>query len=158
LAKRYNLKVVFDPGAHNLVKSDFQLFKRLLDVCDVFCPNLEEAKAITRTNQLETAIERLQKKERLTAIKCGEDGCILINEKQIVKVPGFKAKCVDSTGAGDSFAAALIFGLAKKFSLKNVGQLANWFASQVTTQIGARNFPSKTEIRIFLKELRTAEK
>jgi sugar/nucleoside kinase (ribokinase family) len=158
LAKRYNLKMVFDPCAHNLVKSDFKLFKRLLDVCDVFCPNLEEAKAITRTNQLEITIERLQSEERLTAIKFGKDGCILINKKEIIKVPGFKAKCVDSTGAGDAFASALIFGLANNFPLKNVGQLANWFASQVTTQIGARNFPSKTEIRSFLKELKTAEK
>jgi len=69
-----------------------------------------------------------------------------------VKVPAFKAKCIDSTGAGDAFAAALIFGLANNFPLKNVGQLANWFASQVTTRIGARNFPSTTEIRSFVKQ------
>lgn len=158
ISKRYNVKVVFDPGAHNLIESDFELFKELLDICDIFCPNLEEARAITKSNRLEIVIKRLRRKGRLTALKCGKDGCILINKKETVKVPGFKAKCIDSTGAGDAFASALIFGLANNFPLKNVGQLANWFASQVTTRIGARNFPSKTEVQSYLKELKNTEK
>ena len=158
LAKRYGAKVVFDPGAHNIIRSNFELFNNLFNNCDVFCPNLEEAKTITKANRLETVIGRLQREDLLTALKIGEDGCILIDKKETMKIRGFKSKCVDSTGAGDAFASALIFGLAKKFSLENVGQLANWFASQVITRMGARNFPSKTEIQSFLKELKTAEK
>jgi sugar/nucleoside kinase (ribokinase family) len=151
-AKEHKTKIAFDPGAHNLIRSKPWLFAKALDLCDVFLPNLEEASEITRTTNKDDVISALKNRAPLTAMKCGKDGCILISKKRVVRVPGFNVKCVDSTGAGDAFASALIFGLANNFPLRNVGQLANWFASQVTTRIGARNFPSKTKIRSFLKE------
>ena len=156
-AKEHKTKIVFDPGAHNLIRSEPGLFAKALDLCDVFLPNLDEASEITNTVNKDDIISALKNRASLTAMKCGKDGCMLINKKETVKVPGFKAKCVDSTGAGDAFAAALTFGLVKDFPLKHVGQLANWFASQVTTRIGARDFHSKTEIRSFLRELKTGE-
>jgi len=157
-AKEHKTKIVFDPGAHNLIRSEPRLFAKALDVCDFFLPNLDEASEITNTTNKDDIISELKNRAPLTAMKCGKDGCILISKERVVTVPSFNVKCVDSTGAGDAFASAFIFGLANNFPLKNVGQLANWFASQVTTRIGARNFPSKTEIRSFLKRLRTAEK
>jgi len=152
-AKEHKTKIVFDPGAHNLIRTEPRLFAKALDLCDVFLPNLDEASEITSTTNKDETISTLRNRAPLTAMKCGKAGCTLFNKKETVKVPAFKAKCVDSTGAGDAFAAALIFGLANNFPLKNVGQLANWFASQVTTRVGARNFPSKKEIQSYLKEL-----
>ena len=157
-AKEHKTKIVFDPGAHNLIRSEPRLFAKALELCDVFLPNLDEASEITSTTNKDDIISALKNRAPLTAMKCGKDGCILISKKRVARVPSFNIKCVDSTGAGDAFASALIFGLANNFPLKNVGQLANWFASQVTTRIGARNFPSKTEIQSFLKELKNAEK
>lgn len=156
LAKKYGVKIFFDPGAHNLIKTDFELFKKLLDVCDVVCPNIEEAKAITRSAKLDDAILRLQKTSKLICLKCGQDGCILIHNKDCVKIPGFKVKCVDTTGAGDAFAAALIYGLVYDLSLNSTGSLANWFAAQVTTGIGARNLPANYEVFEFKKSLENA--
>jgi fructokinase len=150
LAKRYNLKVIFDPGSHNLIKSNFKLFERLSNICDVFCPNLEEAKMITRTNQLQKIIERLQKRGRLTAVKCGEDGCILIKENEVLEIVGNKVKPLDTTGAGDAFIAALIYGLVKNLPYRTIGKLANWFAAQTVKGIGARAFPSKIGIERYL--------
>lgn len=158
MAKEHKTKIVFDPGAHNLIRSEPRLFAKALDLCDVFLPNLDEASEIASMTDKDGIINVLKNRVPLTAMKCDKDGCILISKKRVVTVPSFNVKCVDSTGAGDAFASALIFGLANNFSLKSVGQLANWFASQVTTWMGARNFPSKTEIRSFLKELKTAEK
>ena len=151
IARRHGVKVVFDPGAHNLIKSDFELFKRLLDICDVFCPNLEEAKAITKTNRLETAIKKLQRKDKLTALKCGEDGCILIKEDELFKIKGFRVDRLDTTGAGDAFAAALIYGLLKNLPPRETGRLANWFAAYTVKSMGARTFASKREINSYLR-------
>jgi len=151
-AKEHKTKIVFDPGAHNLIRKEPRLFANALDLSDVFLPNLDEASEITCTTNKDDIINALKNRAPLTAMKCGKAGCTLFNKKETIQVPAFKAKCVDSTGAGDAFAAALIFGLANNFPLKSVGQLANWFASQVTTRIGARNFPSTTEIRSFVKQ------
>jgi sugar/nucleoside kinase (ribokinase family) len=154
LAKKNGVKVFFDPGAYNLIDSDFRLFNELFHSCDVFCPNLDEAKAILKTHWLERVIRELRKTGKFTALKCGARGCILINETECIKVPGFEANCVDTTGAGDAFAAALIYGLINHFPLICIGQLASWFAAQVTKGIGARSFPDKSRVCAFLTQVK----
>ena len=151
--RKYNTKIIFDPGAHNLIRSKPQLFEKMLDLCDVFSLNLDEALAITNATNTDDIVNKLRGKVPLTALRCGENGCILISEKNTVKVPGVKAKCLDSTGAGDAFTAALIYGLARELSLQATGQLANWFAAQVVTRIGSRSFPKKSRIDQFLRRL-----
>ncbi len=153
LAKKNGLKVIFDPGAHNLIKSNLELFTNLLEICDVFCPNLEEAKAITQTCNMETAIHELQGKGKLIALKRGANGCILVENKKRIGIPAFKVTCLDTTGAGDAFAAALICGLVNDIPLQSIGKLCNWFAAQVTTNIGARAFAAKSAISDFLSRL-----
>jgi ribokinase len=157
LARKDHIKVVFDPGAYNLVKSNLDLFRGISDKCDVFCPNLEEAKAITKTTSLKKAVVELQKRKKVTALKCGARGCLLIGPKNPTRIRAFKTECRDTTGAGDAFAAGLIFGLVKHFPLESIGRLANWFAARVVTNIGARNFPSKEEIRHFLKRIEDSD-
>lgn len=150
LAKKNGAKVFFDPGAYNLIDSNFELFKELFNSCDVFCPNLDEAKAIFQSNNLEAVTQKLRKTGKFTALKCGARGCVLISETACVKVPRSKVDCVDTTGAGDAFAAALIYGLVNHFPLISMGQIANWFAAQVTKGIGARSYPGKSRVRAYL--------
>lgn len=154
-SRKYNTKIVFDPGAHNLIRSKPHLFLKILDLCDVFSPNLDEALAITNATNIDDVVNKLKSKVPLTALKCGENGCILINEKNTIKVPVFKTKCVDPTGAGDAFTAALIYGLAHELPLEATGQLANWFGAQVVTCIGPRSFPTKSRINRFFKKIKT---
>lgn len=153
IAREYHSKVVFDPGAHNLIKSKPQLFANILDLCDIFSPNLDEAFAITNTTNIKDVINKLKDKVPLTALKCGEKGCILISKNNVVKVPSVKVRCIDPTGAGDTFTASLIYGLARELPLKYIGQLANWYAAQVVTREGSRSLPKKSRINKFLETL-----
>jgi len=153
LARKFKAKIVFDPGSYNLIKSNQKLFAKLLDSCDIFSPNIDEAVAITHTTNIEDIIRKLRDKVPLTALKCGHNGCILISGKETVKVSGLNVKCLDPTGAGDAFTAALIYGLARGLPLESTSQLANWFAAEVVTHFGSRSFPSKSTIDSFLKRL-----
>ena len=153
-AKKIKKKIVFDPGAFNLVKSEMKLFDNLLDVCDVFSPNLEEARAITNTTNIDDVINKLRAKVPLTLLKCGRSGSILISKNEVIKVPGIDVKCVDPTGAGDAFTAGALYGLSHKLPLKSTAQLANWFSGQVVSKNGPRSFPEKSRIEYFLKGLR----
>ena len=157
-AKEHKTKIVFDPGAHNLIRSEPNLFARVLNLCDVFLPNLDEASEITKMTNMDKIIRTLRNKASLTAMKCGKAGCVLINKGEILKIPGFDVECVDSTGAGDAFAAGLIYGIVKGLPLFSTGRLANWLAAKVATKVGARSFPSGTEIQSFLKELTNKRK
>lgn len=153
IAKRFKTKVIFDPGVYNLVKYNRQLCTRLLDFCDVFSPNLDEAIAITNNRNIGGVINKLRGKIPLTALKLGEGGCILVTDERILKVQSANVKCLDPTGAGDAFAAALIYGLTHELPLEATGKLANWFAAHVTTRIGSRGFPTKSKISEFLRRL-----
>jgi sugar/nucleoside kinase (ribokinase family) len=156
-ASKSNTKIVFDPGSHNLIRSNLKLFTGILDLCDVFSPNLDEAMAITNTTNTEDSIKKLASKTRLTALKCGQDGCILINRGDVLRIPGFKVTCVDTTGAGDAFTAALIYGLTHRLSFEATGRLANWFGANAVKRVGSRNFPRKSSIHRCLEELFTED-
>lgn len=154
LAKKHGAKIVFDLGAYNLVRSEREFFVKLLNLCDVLSLNLDEAQAITRETNTGDMISQLRQKVPLTALKCGENGSILFSQKSVVKTKGYNIKCVDPTGAGDAFTSALIYGLTCRLPLELIGRLTNWFAAQVIRKIGARTFPSKLEIELFLRTLR----
>jgi sugar/nucleoside kinase (ribokinase family) len=153
LAKKYNAKVVFDPGAYNLIQSKPKLFAKIISLSDVFSLNLDEAIAITDSTNINDVINKFKNEVPLTALKCGSNGCIFISKNDVLKIPGIKVKCTDPTGAGDAFTAALIYGLVRRYPLKQIGKLANWFAAQKVSQIGPRSFPIKTRINNFLANL-----
>lgn len=152
LARKHKRKIVFDPGAHNIVRSKKKLFTRLLSLCDVFSPNLEEASAITNMDCFEDIVEKLRGSVPFTALKLGKDGSLLISEKETVRTQGHRVQCMDTTGAGDAFVAAIIYGLNLELPLATTGRLANWFAGETITQMGSRSFPSRSRIRNFLND------
>ena len=153
LAKKFKKKVVFDPGAYNLVKSEKNLFDNLLDICDVFSPNLEEARAITNVLNINDVIYNLRKRIPLTFLKCDKGGSIIITKNDVIKIPNYSVDCVDPTGAGDAFTAGVLYGLSHGLPLESTGKLANWFSAEVVTKIGPRSFPKKLKILQFLKGL-----
>jgi len=152
-AKKLEKKIVFDPGAYNLARSEIRLFDNLLDVCDVFSPNLEEARAITNATNIEDVISKLRERVPLTLLKCDKDGSILISKAEIVRVPGSDIQCVDPTGAGDAYTAGALYGLSRQMPLESIGKLANWFSAKVVSQNGPRSFPAKSRIARFLEKL-----
>ncbi len=153
IAKKNNVKVVFDPGSYNIIKDYRNYFQEILNNCDIVSPNFKEALAITNSANLKDAIRTLSKAHFLTALKRGANGSVLINGNKIVKTPAYRVDVVDTTGAGDAFTSAVIYGLNREMSLESIGKLANWFASQVIVDFGGRSFPSKIKIKRFLRAI-----
>ncbi len=153
IAKSNNVKIIFDPGAFNLVRKKRALFERILSMSDVFCPNLKEALAITNTKTLENVIEQLRGETVLSAIKLGEDGSVIVSNGETVRCPAFPVLPVDSTGAGDAYVAALLFGVLKGFSLQRIACFANWYSSAILKACGARCYPPEEEVSAFLNKL-----
>jgi ribokinase len=67
--------------------------------------------------------------------------------------PGFKVKVIDTTGAGDSFDAAIIYGTLRGWNEQDTATLANAVGAVKVGKRGAgRNVPTLTELVSFLKE------
>ena len=69
-------------------------------------------------------------------IEAGWDA--LLRVKETSRVRPFPAECVDTTGAGDLFAAGALYGLTHDHSLEECAILGNYCGSRIVSQFGAR--------------------
>jgi sugar/nucleoside kinase (ribokinase family) len=130
--------------------------KPCLPYLDYFIPSLEEAEMISGKKQPEEIADVfLQAGVKTAVIKLGSKGCYIKNkpdEKYFIEA--FKGiKAVDTTGAGDSFAAGFITGIIKGWDLKICGKFANAVGAHCVMEIGATSGIKKmSEILDFINE------
>lgn len=88
----------------------------------------------------------------LMAVSLGADGCLLVNQEGLIKIPAFKVEAVDTTGAGDCFNAALVYGYLNGWDSSKIGLFANAAAALSITAYGARgHLPSVEQVKNFCK-------
>ena len=154
IAAQKEVKVVFDPGSVYLIKTKRKLILKLLNLCDVLCCNFDEAKAISKSNDMEQVSKFFSEKKLLTVITMGSKGCLFLTNKSKLHSTGFKVKALDTTGAGDNFDACLIYGLLQHWHLNKIGTFANWYAGQKVKHFGPRLLIPYSEIASFVKRIK----
>jgi sugar/nucleoside kinase (ribokinase family) len=127
-----------------------------LPYLDYFMPSVEEAEMIAgKSDPEEIANVFLEAGAKTVVIKLGSKGC-LIKTKNGVKfsIAAFSGiRAVDTTGAGDSFAAGFIAGLVKGWDLKDCGEFANAAGAHCVMKLGATSgIKPMNEIFNFIKE------
>lgn len=110
-----------------------------LKCLDYFFPNLEEVRLLTGLEDPDANADALlDAGVGCVAIKLGGRGCLVKNGSERLLIPAYAhANCVDTTGAGDNFAAAFIAGILEGRSLAECGALANAVASICVEKLGA---------------------
>ncbi len=103
----------------------------------IFC-NENEALEFTGSQDLERAKKRLGEISRSYGLTLGARGAIIHHNGETVEIPGRPVRAIDSNGAGDLFAGALLFGLTNGLSLDRAGRLACHASSVLVTRFGAR--------------------
>lgn len=110
-----------------------------LSYLDFIFPNLQEAQMVTRREDPDEAADAfLDCGVKHVIIKLGKQGCLIKSQKERILVPAVPdAICIDTTGAGDNFAAGFLYGLIKKKPLYECGRLANETAARCIAKMGA---------------------
>ncbi|MDX1961042.1 MAG: adenosine kinase [Leptospiraceae bacterium] len=149
LAKKHGKKVAFtysDPFCVNRSRADFvKLTKELVDI--VFC-NHEEAMSLTETSSPEDALRALGDIAKLAFMTWSANGAFIVNEGIEKLVSGFKVKPIDSNGAGDGFAAGVLYGLTHGLSLDQACKWGNYYASRVILEVGPRlSYSMKSKLK-----------
>jgi sugar/nucleoside kinase (ribokinase family) len=84
-----------------------------------------------------------QKRCKIAALTKGSDGAFITSAEQIYKIEPVKnLPVIDSTGAGDLFAAGFLYGISQGYELDRCGNLGSLAASEVISHIGARPIKS----------------
>ena len=110
LARQFGVPVSLDSGFEPAF-IDPQGLQRLITYIDICItgPN-ETGELFGLTDPQEAAAHLLSQGVKLAAIKLGEKGCYVANQRESCFCPAFKVDVVDTTGAGDSFSAGLLYG------------------------------------------------
>ncbi len=129
IAKDNGILISFDPNIRKeLLKSDKAMERLVAAVksADIITPTLEEAKFITKKDKIDEILQDLHAMgPKVVALTRDKDGAILSANNQVAIVNGIKADVVDPTGAGDAFAAALIYCIQQGYSLEEAACFCN---------------------------------
>jgi len=106
---------------------------------DVLFANRAELFALYDTEDLDAAIDQVRSEVGLACITLGTQGSVLVTPDELVEVEAAEiAPVIDTTGAGDQYAAGVLFGLARGLDLADAGWLGSLAAAEVISHVGPR--------------------
>ena len=123
-------------------------FQELVDGhVDILFAKEMEITSLYKANTIEEAVDQVRGRCRVAALtRSAEGSLVLSGEKSLPIAPFQLGDLVDTTGAGDLYAAGFLYGYTRGDSLERCGQLGSLCAGQVVTQLGPRPLGSLQEL------------
>lgn len=111
----------------------------ILSCADYFFPNETELATLAGSSDLQKNIAALLKHGlKCAVVKRGGKGCLIATKSAQIKIPAYRVeKVIDTTGAGDSFAAGFLWALSEGWRLEDCGRFACAAASCSVEEVGA---------------------
>lgn len=145
IAERAGAKTALTLSDPNMVKYFREALEAMIGSgVDLLFANEEEAMALAETDDLEQAAQAMKRIARSFAITRGKDGAILFDGNVLIEIEPHRVDAIDTLGAGDLFAGAFLFGIARGMSFQQAGDLASLAAARIVTQYGPRLRPEQT--------------
>ena len=141
-AKAARAKVSLDLASYTVVENSKELLQYLVDTyVDILIANEDEARVFTGLADETQALQALAKMSEIAVLKVGARGSYIAHADDIVSIdPLGDGNALDTTGAGDLWAAGFLYGLVKGFPLTKCGELGSACGYEVCQIIGA-NIP-----------------
>lgn len=155
IAKKEGIPVSFTLSDAFVVNSFKESLTEFINsYVDILFCNEMEAQAMTGESDSLSAFKKLQATVDTVFLTLGSKGSLVGKRGQEpVEVKTFPAKAVDTTGAGDLFAAGALYGALKKYSLEESAIIGSYCAAQVVSHMGGRlPFHSHTDAAKILSE------
>jgi sugar/nucleoside kinase (ribokinase family) len=136
--KRQMAMTLSDPFCVDRYREEFLELMRSRTV-DIVFANEDEAKSLYKTQSLETAIAAMRMDCALSIITRSEKGAVVVTPDQTLTVPAIEIDAlVDTTGAGDLYAAGFLYGYTNERSLEDCARLGSLAAGLIIQQMGPR--------------------
>ena len=138
LARSNGLKVAVDLSSYNIVEENLEFLKYLVSQkINMVFANEEEALAFTGKKPGE-ALKEIASMCELAVVKIGREGSLVKRGDEKIKIDAIPATAVDTTGAGDNYAAGFLYGLVNNFSLEKCGRIGSLLSGKVVEVMGAK--------------------
>ncbi|MFA6821697.1 MAG: adenosine kinase [Sphaerochaetaceae bacterium] len=155
IAEEGETKISFDIADPFAVGRNRDQFLSLIrDHVDLVFANSEEARYLFDNYDPRECCKSLGKLCETAIVKDGKRGSYICHQGKVIKVPlEGPAKAVDTTGAGDTYAAGFLYGLCRHLPLEASGFCASYLAGEIIQQHGAQFSKERgTEIKLFLEK------
>lgn len=138
IAKQSGLKVAIDLASFNVVEENLDFLRNLVEqYVDIVFANEDEAKVFTGEAEPINALQYISEHCELAVVKIGMKGALIKQGEQVVHVGIMAAaKRVDTTGAGDFYAAGFLYGLTEGLDLRQCGTIGAVTAGKVIEIVG----------------------
>ena len=118
-------------------RTDFRAF--VADEVDILFGNRDELLSLYETTSFDEAVSAVRAECALTVCTIGAEGCLVINEHEVLHVPARPVdRVLDTTGAGDLFAAGFLYGFTRQASLAECAGFGAIAAAEVISHVGPR--------------------
>ena len=137
-AKAKNMIIAIDLASYNVVEESRDFLLELINnYVDIVFANEQEAFALTGMEP-ESALHYLAERCDIAVVKVGAKGAFIQHGDEVVTVPPMKANVIDTTGAGDMWAAGFLAGLVKGKNLQKCGIMGAVVAKNIIEVVGAK--------------------
>lgn len=137
-AKSQMMTIAIDLASYNVVAENIDFLKRIIaEYVDIVFANEEEAKVFTGKTA-EEAAEELAKICQIAVVKVGKDGSIIRRGSEVCRVGIIDANCIDTTGAGDLYAAGFLYGFINDLTLEQCGKYGALLSGKVVENLGGQ--------------------
>jgi len=138
LAKEAGLQVSIDLASYNVVEENLEFLNDIIkEYVDIVFANEDEARAFTGKEPHEALIH-ISDHCDIAVVKVGKEGSHIKSGNATVQINPRLANCIDTTGAGDLYAAGFLYGLACDYSLEVCGQIGSLVSGNVVEVLGAK--------------------
>jgi sugar/nucleoside kinase (ribokinase family) len=118
-------------------RSDFVTLIR--DEVDILFGNADELRSLYELESVDDAVAAVRAECEMAAITLGKEGSVIVTSDDVVRVPAEPvARVLDTTGAGDLYAAGFLYGLTRGRPLGECGRLGSLAAAEVISHVGPR--------------------
>lgn len=142
IAKGMGMKISIDLGSAGIVKRYREALHRLVaDYADIVFANEQEAQAFSGLEGkegLEYIHSVMKQPGSIAVVKLGGDGSMIKKGDEVLSIGAVPAEVVDTTGAGDAYAAGFLYALSCGASMEKCGETGSFVASEVVSVVGPK--------------------
>jgi sugar/nucleoside kinase (ribokinase family) len=137
--KKYGVKIALTTSDATCIdRHGDMLIEFIQNDVDLLFANASEARALSGTDNNDAALQVVSGWCEGVVVTDGEHGSMISFNGEITKIKPKRVPAVDTTGAGDAYAAGLLYGITSGHSVRESGMIASLFSAGVVTQIGPR--------------------
>lgn len=112
----------------------------IAEYVDILFANEEEIMSLYEEDSLYRSIDYAQSETGITAITLGNRGSVIASQGVQYNISAaISGEIIDTTGAGDLYAAGFLFGITNGYDIKSSGWIGSMSAGEIITQVGARS-------------------